>query len=122
MNNLTADYFSDYPNEYNFIKHHLNEYGVIPDQVTFLGKFPDFEVIEVNEPTAYLLEELYNDYNTRFLARTFNKVRQLLNEGKTEEAMKVYTNASNDMVKAIHLDSVDLLQDTSRYDDYVDRC
>jgi replicative DNA helicase len=122
LNNLTADYFSDYPNEYNFIKHHLNEYGVIPDQVTFLGKFPDFEVIEVNEPTAYLLEELYNDYNTRFLARTFNKVRQLLNEGKTEEAMKVYTNASNDMVKAIHLDSVDLLQDTSRYDDYVDRC
>lgn len=122
MNNLSADYFSDYPNEYIFIKSHLNQYGVIPDQVSFLDKFPDFEIIEVNEPTTYLVNELYSDYNTRFLARTFNRVRQLLNEGKTDEAMRVYTNASNDMVKATHLESVDILQDVSRYDDYVEKC
>lgn len=122
LNNLSVDYFSDYPNEYVFIKSHLNQYGVIPDQVSFLNKFPDFEIIEVNEPTTYLINELYTDYNTRFLARTFNKVRQLLNEGKTDEAMRVYTNASNDMVKATHLESVDILQDVSRYDDYVEKC
>lgn len=122
LNNLTVDYFSDYPNEYNFIKSHLNQYGNIPDQVTFLDKFPDFEIIEVTEPSSYLINELYTDYNTRFLAKTFNAVRKLLNEGKTEEAMRLYTNASNDMVKAVHLESVDILQDTSRYDDYVDRC
>lgn len=122
LNNLTVDYFSDYPNEYNFIKSHLNQYGNIPDQVTFLNKFPNFEVLEVTESTSYLINELYSDYNTRFLAKTFNSVRKLLNEGKIEEAMRVYTNASNDMVKAVHLESVDLLQDTTRYDDYVERC
>ena len=122
LNNLTQEYFSDYPNEFNFIKSHLTQYGTIPDQVSFLNKFPDFEVFEVKEPTSYLINELYTDYNTRFLARTFNAVRKLLNEGKTEEAMQLYTNASNDMVKAVHLESIDILQDVSRYNDYVDRC
>lgn len=122
LNNFNNNFFSDYPNEFNFIQHHLKEYGIIPDQVTFLNKFPEFEIIEVNEPTSYLMDELYNDYNTRFLANTFNKVRELLTSGKTEEAMKVYTSATDDMAKAIHLDAVDILQDTTRYDDYVERC
>lgn len=122
MNNFTSDYFSDYPNEFNFIQNHLNQYGVIPDETTFLSKFPDFELFQVNEPVAYLVGELYDDYNTRFLANTFNKVRELLLQGKTEEAMAIYTNASNDMVKAINLETFDLLQDTSRYDDYVEKC
>lgn len=122
LNNLNQEYFSDYPNEYNFIKNHLTQYGKIPDQVSFLDKFPEFTVLEVEEPTSYLVNELYSDYNTRFLAKTFNKVRELLNKGKTEEAMQLYTTAANDMVKAVHLDSVDLLEDTSRYDAYVERC
>lgn len=122
LNNLNQEYFSDYPNEYNFIKNHLTQYGKIPDQVSFLDKFPEFTLLEVTEPTTYLINELYSDYNTRFLAKTFNQVRKLLNEGKTDEAMKVYTSASDDMVKAIHLESVDILADTSRYDAYVERC
>lgn len=122
FNNLSDEYFCDYPNEYNYIKSHLNEYGTIPDKVSFLDKFPDFEVLQVNEPTSYLLNELYNDYNTRFLAKTFNSVRHLLENGKTEEAMKVYMNASNDLSKAVPLDCVDITQDTSRYDSYVDKC
>ena len=122
LNNLNQEYFSDYPNEYNFIKNHLTQYGKIPDQVSFLNRFPDFTVLEVNEPTTYLVNELYSDYNTRFLAKTFNQVRKLLNEGKTEEAMRLYTTAADDMVKAVHLESVDILSDTSRYDDYVERC
>jgi replicative DNA helicase len=122
LNNLTEDYFSDYPNEYNFIRSHLNQYGSVPDQVTFLNKFPNFEVLQVSEPISFLMNELYSDYNTRFLAKTFNRIRQLLTEGKVEEAMQVYSTSSNEMVKGIHLDTVDLLQDTSRYDDYVERC
>ena len=122
LNNLTQDYFSDFPNEYNFIKNHLNTYGKVPDQATFLNKFPEFEVLQVNEPITYLVNELYDDYNTRFLASTFNKVKKLLIEGKTNEAMTLYRNASNDMVKATHLETVDLLQDVSRYDNYVEKC
>ena len=122
LNNLTDDYFSDYTEEYRFIKNHLNQYGTIPDKASFLSRYPDFDILVVEEPDKYLIEELYQDKNKRFLAKTFNKVRQLLNENKTEEAMNLYTTASNDMVKAVHLDSVDILKDTSRYDDYIEKC
>ena len=122
LNNLTEEYFSDYPNEFGFIQRHLAEYGKVPDLASFLDKFPDFEVIEVNEPTSYLLNELYKDRNTRFLAKTFNTVRKLLGEGKTDEAMRLFSNSSNDMVQSTHLETVDLLQDKTRYDDYVERC
>lgn len=36
--------------------------------------------------------------------------------------MQLYTSASNDMIKGISLQSVDIIQDVSRYDDYVDKC
>ena len=122
MNNLNDEFFSDYPNEYNFINCHLKQYGTIPDVISVLDKFPDFEIIEVNEPTSYLMAELYKDRNTRFLAKTFNQVRKLLIDGKVDEAVALYTNASDDMVKAINLESVDITRDTSRYDNYVEKC
>ena len=122
VNNLTEEFFSDYPNEFNFVALHLRQYGTIPDMASVLSKFPDFEVLEVTEPNKYLINELYKDRNTRFLAQTFNQVRKLLMDGKVEEAMALYSRASEDMVKATSLECVDLLTDTSRYDDYVEKC
>lgn len=122
MNNLTEDYFSDYKEEYKWIVSHINNYGNCPDIHTFVSKFPDFDVIEVHENNKYLLDELFSDYNKRKLAQVFNKVRDLLNQDKVDEAMKVYTNAASEVTKSTHLDSVDIFQNTSRFNDYVDRC
>jgi len=122
MNNLTEDYFSDYKNEYNWIISHINTYGNCPDIHTFVSKFPDFDVIEVKENNRYLLDELCSDYNKRKLAKVFNKVRDLLNQDKVDEAMKVYTNAASDVSESTHMDVVDIFHNTSRYDAYVDRC
>lgn len=122
MNNLTEDYFSDYKNEYNWIISHINTYGNCPDIHTFVSKFPDFDVIEVKENNRYLLDELCSDYNKRKLAKVFNKVRDLLNQDKVDEAMKVYTNAASDVSESTHMDVVDIFHNTSRYDSYVDRC
>jgi replicative DNA helicase len=122
LNNLNEEFFSDYPNEFGFIKRHLMEYGKIPDKVSFLDKFPNFELIEVTEPTSYLLTELYKDRNTRFLAKTFNTIRKLIGEGKTEEAMKLYSSASEDIATAIPMETVDLLENTDRFDDYLEKC
>lgn len=121
INNITDEFFSDYKNEFNFIKEHLDNYGCIPDKTTFLDKFPDFDLVEIHESSDYLIDALFEDKDKRFLASTFNKIRNLLNEGKTEDAMLLYSTASEEAVKARHLDSVDIIQDTSRYDDYLDR-
>jgi replicative DNA helicase len=122
LNNLTEEFFSDYVNEFRYIKEHFNNYGNIPDMASFVSKFPHFDVIEVNETSKYILEELYSDRNKRYLAKTFNKVRDLINNDKIEDAIAIYTTAAQDMVKAINLESVDIFEDTSRYSDYIDKC
>ena len=120
-NNLTQEYFSDYQEEFNFIQQHLRKYGTVPDEVTFLTKFPEFDIIKVEESDSYLIDALFEDRNKRMLARVFNKVREVLNVGKVEEAMNTYMAASSDVVKATHLEAVDILSDTSRYDAYIER-
>ena len=122
INNITEEFFSDYPNEFRFIKEHLDTYSQIPDKATFLSKFPDFDIIQVNESTNYIVDALYEDKNKRELAKVFNKIRNLLNNNQTEEAMTLYTTAASSMVKAKHLDSIDIFKDTSRYNAYVERC
>ena len=56
-------HFFDYKEEYNFILHHYNQYDKVPDITTFMMKFTEFEVIDVLEPTRYLIYNLIEDYN-----------------------------------------------------------
>lgn len=122
LNNIDESFFSEYSDEYNYIKSHLDLYGRIPDITTFLNEFPDFDIIKVDESTNFLVDELYRDKNRRFLAKVFNKVRTLLNEGKTDAAMQVYLSAQSEALSAKHLDSIDIFKDTSRYDAYLEKC
>lgn len=55
---LTDEYFPGYENEYNFITGHLDSYGKVPDKATFLDRFPEFELIEVNESDEYLVNKI----------------------------------------------------------------
>ena len=121
LNNLTVKHFSEYKNEFTFIKTHLDRYGNVPDLATFLTTFPEFEVITVNESVDYLIEELFKDFRTRNIAETFNQVRTLLINGKEEEAVRVYNAGVENLTSSVALTCVDLLRDTSRYDEYVER-
>lgn len=124
LNNLTSDYFSEYPEEFWFIKEHLDEYGCLPDMETFVSKFEDFEIIEVNEPTSYLLEELNNDRVRRELTENYNRLRPLLMSGEkedTEKALTILKDAAEKSASLVSLNCVNILEDTSRYDSYLDR-
>ena len=118
-NNINVEFFSDYVNEFNFIKEHYEQYGRTPDLLTFCNKFPQFDVIQVDEPVSYLVDELYDDLNKRKLATVFNRIRKLLMEDKVEEAQNVYISHASDTVKSTKLTSVDIFHDTSRYDHYI---
>lgn len=121
LNNLSADFFSDYKDEFNYIKNHLQRYGNIPDKITFLNVFPDFTILDVKETDSFLLDGLYDDYNQRLLAKTFNKVREALVSGDTEKAMQIYSESSDILLKAKHLEAVDIYQNLDRYDDYANK-
>lgn len=121
MNNINESFFSDYTNEFNYIKTFLDQYGKPPDVYTFLAKFPDFDVIDVKETNDYLLDALFEDKNKRFLATTFNQMRTLLMNGNVNEAMNLYVSNVDNAVKAKHIDSIDILKDTSRYNTYLEK-
>ena len=122
VNNLNEDFFSDYKNEYNFIINHLREYGNIPDSITFLNNFPSFDIIEVSESPDFLIDKLYEDKNTRVLASIFNKIKKHLMEGDIDKAMELYTSSTDVVLKAKHIDAVDILTNTDRYEAYLQRC
>ena len=39
LNNIDESFFSEYSDEYNYIKSHLELYGRIPDVTTFLNEY-----------------------------------------------------------------------------------
>ena len=61
-NLLTKDYFVGYEDEYEFIVEHEKEYGSVPDKATFLSKFPDIELVEVEESDRYLVDTVREEY------------------------------------------------------------
>lgn len=121
LNRLDDSFFPAYKSEWNYILNHFNTYGSIPDKESFLASFPDFDLIKVTEPIQYLIDEIYKEKQNNQLAATFNKVRKLLIENKTEEALNTYKKAYEDLTCGVALSSVDILKDTSRYDAYIER-
>lgn len=121
LNNLTDKYFPGYEKEFNFILDHFRRYGVIPDKATFVAAFPSFDLIKVDEPSQYLIEELFSDYRKNKLAQTFNGVRKLLIDGEVDKAVDLYQGASEEINTSVALNTVDILKDTSRFDAYEER-
>ena len=122
LNNLTEDYFSDYREEFKFIYKHIDTYDRVPDIETFLSKFKDFDVVDVKESESYLISALIDDFNTRKLANTFTKISPLIKSGRLDEAIELYKKTAENLTKGVALKSVDLVQDTSRFDAYVEKC
>lgn len=122
LNNLDKSFFSDYQNEFLFIKNHLDEYGNAPDQATFLAKFPNFDILEVKESNKYLTEELFKDKRMRSLVKTFNSVKGLLQERKIDEAMALYLRAAEDMTDSMHMECIDIISNTeARFDSFIEK-
>ena len=121
LNNLTEDFFFNYRAEFNYIKNHYEKYQSVPDKLTFISIFPEFDIIEVTEPDNYLIEQLYKDYNSSFIASRFNQIKKLIEEDKTDEAVTYLVNSVDNLHQGSAIQSHDLLNDTSRYDRYLER-
>lgn len=120
LNNLTAEHFFNYRAEYAFIKSHYDTYRSVPDVITFLDKFPQFEYLEVREPDAYLLTKIFEDYNASYLATRFNHIKDLLEDNKIEQAADYFKNSINQLHQGSVISCVDLMKDTSRFDRYLE--
>lgn len=71
------DYFIQYKNEISFIDEHYRKYNTVPDAPTFLSRFNDFEILEVNESDKYLVETLQEQYTYSKLVPCVKKIADL---------------------------------------------
>jgi replicative DNA helicase len=78
LNNITPDYFLNYPEEYKFILEHKDTYGNVPDKETFLAKFPDFNILDVQESDEYLIRTFQEEHLYATLVPVLNKVASLV--------------------------------------------
>lgn len=78
LNNITDEYFSQYKEEYQFIKSHQTEYGNIPDVETFLSNFPDFEIIQVEESNEYLVDTFREEHLYGLSVPVIQKLSELM--------------------------------------------
>ena len=121
LNNLTEDYFFNYRSEFKYIRDHYEKYNSVPDRLTFVDLFGDFDLVDVSEPDSYLIEQLFKDYNSAFLAARFNDIRQHLERDDVAGAMACLTKAAEEMHSGTSMTCTDLFKDTSRYERYLER-
>lgn len=121
LNNLTEEYFFNYPAEFTFLKNHYNTYQAVPDALTFVDSFPNFDLFEVTEPDNYLIEAVTKDYKDKYMAEVFNKVKKSLESGNTEDAEFIFNQAYEGLPRGGALQCVDIMTDHSRFDRYLDR-
>lgn len=79
-NDITVEYFDEFPDEFNFIMEHYHKYGNVPDIPTFIHKFEDFDITEVTESDEYLLDTLYEEYQYRELVPIIKRAASMLKE------------------------------------------
>lgn len=121
LNNLTVDYFYDFKAEFNYIKTHYSMYHKVPDKLTFLEAFPNFEVVKVTEPDNFLLTQLYNDYNTGYVISLLNDAKHMIENGKTDTLVTHIQQAMGNLHVGPAMTCTNLWKDTKRYDHYVER-
>lgn len=79
-NGVTEEMFLTCGDEVRFIINHYNTYKQIPDKLTFLGKFKDFQMLEVQESIDYLVYKLKEAYTYTKLAPIIQSTADLVRE------------------------------------------
>lgn len=79
-NGLTDEMFLTCKDEVRFIVNHYNTYKQLPDKVTFLGQFKDFQMLEVSESTDYLVYKLKEAYTYTKMAPILQSTADMVRE------------------------------------------
>lgn len=114
-NNITEEYFIEYPDEYQFIKNHYENYGKVPDVETFLSNFTDFDLLEVNESDRYLIDTIREEYLYSKSVPVIKHAAELL-KGDANEASRYLQSELINLTPNYTIPTVDISKNTSRLD------
>lgn len=119
-NGITKDYFTEYPDEYDFILEHNDNYKQVPDMETFVGKFPDFEPIEVTESERYLVDTIREEHLYAQSVPVIKKAAELL-KGDANEASRYLQSELVNLTPNYTTPAVDIIKNRNRVDIFRDK-
>lgn len=123
---VTADMFLTCKDEVNFILNHFNQYKQMPDKVTFLSKFKDFQMLQVDESTEYLVYKLKEAFTytkiVPIIQTASDKVRE--DSIKAIEYIKAeLENLTKEVPVSVNKDGYDIITNAKdRLAEYKKRC
>lgn len=113
-NGITKDYFTEYPDEYDFIINHIQEYKQVPDIETFASKFEDFSILEVSESNDYLVNTIQEEYLYSKSVPVIKKAAELLKSDANEASRYLQTELVN-LTPNYRTPAVDIIHSNSRF-------
>lgn len=123
-NGITTDLFPiEYQEELNFIINHQNKYGNIPDTLSFLQEFNDFDIIEINERDNYLVDKLVENILYHKQVEFANEWGEKLGEGDSGQAFEFAKRKVEEIkqIEQLSTSAVDLTTDMERLDEYIQK-
>lgn len=125
ISGVTPDMFLTCEDEVRFIINHYNTYKQIPDTITFLGKFTDFQMLEVTESTDYLIYKLKEAYTYTKLAPIIQSTADLVRDDSIK-AIEYLRDQLDSLEKAVPVrssgDGYDIISNAKdRLEDYKKR-
>lgn len=83
---ITPEYFTEYQEQYKYIQDYYDKYGVVPDKLTFLSKYPNLDIEQtVDEPNESLRDNLINSYKYSRVLDVFRSVSTSLSPYSVDE-------------------------------------
>ena len=121
-NGITADYFTTYRPQFEFLTSYYNQYGQLPSQETFQIKFDGkWDWLTVSDSADYLLKQLREAKLYRDVIVDYGKMTELIRDEKTDKAIEMMSEISQKYLQTSQSSCIDLITDgKARYDAYVE--
>lgn len=111
-------YFSEFIDEIQFIHEHREAHGVVPDQFTFMARFNNFTVVQVNEPLEYLTSKLKEYRSYLILIQTFNKIKDL-GDGDVKAAWQYISTKCDEATMLQETDPMNIVAEVEKRADQI---
>ena len=95
------EWFCDFRDHFDFISSFVQQYGKVPDKLTFIDKFKDFKIFPVTDPISSLIERLKEEARYKKIVPIYNKAYDLMVEGKSGEACRLLAEKITSLEKEL---------------------
>ena len=124
-NGLDASYFPGYEPEFKFILDHYEKYEKVPDITTFLDKYPDFPVFDIDESEKAMVRAIKEAKGYSLIAPALREIDELAQTDALEAIKKMKEQAEailQDVSLNRFLPSTDIFKSAQdRYMEYLRR-